>query len=338
VRLRLFTALVALDLVACRPAASGGKAVMSKLPLGAESILPVPASNPLACARVELGQRLFFDPRLSRGGETSCSSCHDPSRAFTDGRTVAIGDGGTVGTRNAPTLLGRAYGRSHFWDGRAATLEEQVLQPFTNTREFANSHEEIERRLREGRAYQRAFADAFQGRKPSVELAALALASFVRTLVTGDSPVDRFLLLGDSAALTGVARRGFELFRGKAGCIRCHEPPLFTDETFHNTGIAWRDSVYADSGRNAVTGRYDDIGAFKTPTLRNVTLTAPYTHDGSLPTLEAVVEFYDRGGNPNRHLDPMLRPLNLTGTERSDLVAFLRALTGVTTMPRGAGC
>lgn len=337
VRLRLFIVLVAVGLGACRPAAPA-RTALSKLPLGAGSILPVPASNPLACARVELGQRLFFDPRLSRGGEISCSTCHDPGRAFTDGRAVAIGDGATVGARNSPTLLGRAYGRSQFWDGRAATLEEQAILPFTNPREFANSHPEIERRLRDDHDYRRHFALAFEAGNPTAELAAFALASFVRTLVTGDSPVDRFLLQEDSTALTPAARRGLELFRFKAGCIRCHEPPLFTDENFHNTGVAWRDSVYADSGRRAVTGRLDDTGAFKTPTLRDVTLTAPYMHDGSLPTLEAVVEFYDRGGNPNRHLDPMLRPLNLTATERSDLVAFLRALTGVSTLPPGTGC
>ena len=334
-RPRLPGIAVALTLSACGPTASG-KAALSTLPLGAVSILQVPASNPLSCQRVALGQRLFFDQRLSRGGETSCSTCHDPSRAFTDGRRVAIGDGATVGTRNAPTLLGRAYGRFQFWDGRATTLEEQALQPFTNPREFANSHDEIERRLRDDRAYRRDFASAFAATKPTATLAAFALASFVRTLVTGDSPVDRFLLLQDSTALTPAGRRGLELFSFKAGCVRCHEPPLFSDESFHNTGIAWRDSLYADSGRSAITRRVEDAGAFKTPTLRNVALTAPYMHDGSIRTLEEVVEFYDRGAKENPHLDPLLRALKLTAGEKADLLEFLRALTG-TASPRSRG-
>lgn len=322
--------------VACGPV-TRNPVVLARVPLGAEAALPVPPENPLACGRVALGRRLFFDPRLSRGGTTSCATCHDSARAFTNGRSVGVGDGGATGARNVPTLLGRAYGHSQFWDGRVTSLEEQALQPFTNPREFANSHEKVESLLQDDRVYRTAFASVFDRSKPTVQHAALALASFVRTLVSGDAPADRFLVLGDSSALSLEAQRGFELFRFKAGCIRCHEPPRFTDELFHNTGVAWRDASFADSGRSRVSGRAEDVGAFKTPTLRNTALTAPYMHDGSLMTLEEVVEFYDRGGTPNPHLDPLLRPLKLTATEKSDLIAFLRALTG--TMPEAvAGC
>ena len=312
--------------------------VLAALPLGSDAVLPVPPANPLACGRVALGRRLFFDVRLSRQRATSCATCHDPKRAFTDGRVLPIGDGATAGTRNVPTLFGRAYGEFQFWDGRAGSLEEQALQPFTNPREFANSHEEVEHRLREDRAYRSAFASVFDGREPSAHLAALAIAGFVRTLVTGDAPVDRFMLNRDSTALTPEARRGFELFRFKAGCIRCHEPPLFSDERFHNTGVAWRDSAFADSGRLLVSGRPEDAGAFKTPTLRNTALTAPYMHDGSIASLEEVLEFYDRGGRPNPHLDPLFRPLNLTAPEKADLVAFLQALTGTHTLAHTERC
>ena len=310
-----------------RGGGGAGARVLAALPLGSDAVLPVPRANPLACGRVALGRRLFFDTRLSRGRETSCATCHDPARAFTDGRVVAIGEGTAAGTRNVPTLLGRAYGRSQFWDGRASSLEEQALQPFTNPREFANTHEEIARRLNEDRNYRDVFAAVFDS-EPTAMLAALAIASFVRTLVTGDAPVDRFMLRGDSAALPSAARRGFVLFRSKAGCVRCHEPPLSSDERFHNTGVAWRDGAFVDSGRIRVTSRLEDAGAFKTPTLRNATLTAPYMHDGSVTTLADVVEFYDRGARQNPYLDPLLRPLNLSLEEKADLVAFLRSLTG----------
>jgi cytochrome c peroxidase len=314
---------------ACRAAAPGsGVLLVSRMPLGAVPSLPVPAANPLSCERVDLGRALFFETRLSRGGTVACASCHDPERAFTDGLALPRGDDGAKGRRNAPTLVGRAYGSSQFWDGRAATLEEQVLLPLTDSLELGNTHDAIERLLGGDSTYRRRFAAAFGEDRPTIERVGLALASFVRSVVSGDSPVDQFSAGGDSAALASLAREGFNLFRFKGGCERCHEPPHFTDERFHNTGVAWRDGAYSDSGRFRVTARLEDLGAFKTPTLRNIERTAPYMHDGSLATLEAVVDFYDGGGRVNRNLDPLLKPLNLDDGERAALLAFLRSLSG----------
>jgi cytochrome c peroxidase len=325
-------------LVTCRPPATNRGVYLSRLPLGSDWGLPVPAANPLQCDRVALGRRLFVDSLLSRGGAVACATCHQPERAFTDGRSLSLGDSGAIGRRNAPTLLGRAYGQSHFWDGRVLTLEEQVILPLTNRRELANTRAEVERRLDADPSYRRDFVRAFGSSDVTVDRIAQALASFVRTLVTGDSPVDRFTILHDSSALSPAARRGFDLFRGKAGCVRCHEPWRFTDERFHNTGIAWKNASYQDSGRFGVTGQRDDLGAFKTPTLRNVALTAPYMHDGSVATLREVIEFYDRGGNANANLDPLLRPLHLMPDEKAALLALLESLTGVVNPAVVPGC
>jgi cytochrome c peroxidase len=332
--------LAALLLGGCAAGRPGGTAApfFSRLPLGAVATLPVPADNPLGCEQVELGGRLFFEARLSRSGATSCATCHVPERSFTDGRPVAVGDAGALGRRNTPTILGRAYGRSQFLDGRVGTLELQALLPLTNPAELANTPAEILRRLSADPRYPRQFARAFGSPGISLERLAAALASFQRTLVAGDAPVDRVLVLGDSGALSPAARRGFALFQGKGACVICHEPPHFTEERFHNTGVAWNGSAYRDSGRYSVTRRSEDLGAFKTPTLRNVARTAPFMHDGSIATLEEVVAFYDRGGNPNPQLDPALRPLRLTAGERDDLVAFLGALTGPVAGPGAGSC
>jgi cytochrome c peroxidase len=299
------------------------------LPMGARATLPVPADNPLTSARVALGRRLFFEQRLSRDGSVACASCHAPNRAFTDGRERPLGVGGVRGRRNAPTLINRAYGRSFFWDGRAATLEEQALQPMVSPHEMANTHQEIVRRLAMDPSYRRDFERAFGTEDITIGLVARAIAAFERTLVAGGSAFDRLATVGDSAALLPEARRGLELFRGRARCIVCHEPPLFTEERFHNTGVAWRNGPPADSGRYEVSRRADDVGAFKTPTLREVERTAPYMHDGSIATLEEVVDFYDRGGIPNPYLDPLIRPLRLTSEEKQALLAFLRSLEGL---------
>lgn len=340
VRRDTICALAAMSLVAAcgRAGTAGGKVFFSELPLGVSPSLPVPAGNPLVCERVKLGRRLFFDTRLSRGGAVACATCHVPKLAFTDGRQLPIGDGGAVGRRNAPTLLNRAYGHSQFWDGRVATLEAQVTLPLANPRELANSRGEIERRLSSDHAYRRQFVASFGSTEVTLERVSLAIASFVRTIVSGDAPVDRFLERRDSSALTPEARRGFELFRGKAACITCHEPPRFTDERFHNTGVAWKNGAYADSGRFEVTRRLENLGAFKTPTLRNVAVTAPYMHDGSVGTLREIIEFYDGGGKPNPHIDPLVRRLDLTSAEKAELLAFLEALTGTVVSAKTAGC
>lgn len=308
--------------------APGPGAFFSALPLGIRSTLPVPFDNPITPDRTELGRRLFFEKRLSRDGSVACASCHVPARAFTDGRPVAVGVGGRVGRRNAPTLLNRAYAAPLFWDGRARSLEEQALVPMESPVELGSSHDDIVSRLSTIAAYRRLFRQAFGSDEITIERAAAALASFQRTLVSGGSAFDRFVVLGDSAALAPEARRGFELFRGEAACVVCHDGLLFSDQRFHNTGVAWRNGAFADSGRAAVTGRSEDLGAFRTPTLRDVALTAPYMHDGSLAALEDVIAFYVRGGTANPRLDPAMQPLDLNAADQRALVAFLRALTG----------
>lgn len=288
--------------------------------------MPIPQDNPLTSERVALGAALFRDRRLSADGSLACSSCHDPDRAFTDGRPASIGVFGRRGPRNVPTLINRGYGSAHFWDGRARTLEEQVLGPIANPLELGATVERVVEQLCDDADSRRDFQIAFQ-RDPNGEDLARALAAYVRTIMAGDSPVDRFLH-GSRDALSDEARAGLHVFRGRGNCTACHLGPTFSDERFHNTGVAWREGRWLDEGRVAVSRDARDLGAFKTPTLREVAKTAPYMHDGSVATLEEVVEFYDRGGNPNPQLDAELRPLGLTAADKRALVAFLRALSG----------
>jgi cytochrome c peroxidase len=271
------------------------------IPLGLDLYLPAPEDNPLTAEKIELGRRLFFDRRLSRDNSVSCSSCHDPERAFSDGRPIAIGVYGRRGRRNAPALINRGYGRLFFWDGRAASLEEQVLKPIEDPNEMDLS-----------------LSDAASRTGATPAEIARALASFVRSILSGDSAYDRFVN-GDRSALLSEEQAGLQLFRGKANCVACHAGPNFTDERLHNTWIAWRDGKLADVGAGH--------GDFKTPTLREVASTAPYMHDGSLATLEDVIEYYDRGGNRNPNLDAELHPLHLSADEKRHLRLFLRCLS-----------
>jgi cytochrome c peroxidase len=280
------------------------------IPLGLDLYLPVPEDNPLTVEKIEAGRRLFFDTRLSLDGSVSCATCHDPRRAFSSRRAIPIGVHGRAGRRNAPAIVNRAYGRTFFWDGRTTSLEEQVLKPIEDPAEMGSTVDAAAARVGLTR-------DAL----------ARSLASYVRSILAGNSPFDRFVA-GDQRALSADEQAGLRLFRGKASCTACHIGPTLSDEQFHNTGVAWADGRFQDDGRAGVTGRDADRGAFKTPTLREVARTAPYMHDGSLRRLEDVIEFYDRGGRPNRGLDSEIRPLRLTGTEKRSLVAFLRALSG----------
>ncbi len=291
--------------------------------LGLDEFIPTPDDNPLTAPAVSLGRRLFFDPRLSHDMTLSCASCHLPDRAFSDTLPRSRGVRGRPTRRNAPTIVNRAYGQSLFWDGRVATLEAQVLRPIEDSLEMDLSADSLVARLAGDVAYRTAFESIFGGAITPGKVAR-ALASYVRTIRSGNAPVDRFRN-GDAAALSTEARRGMELFLGKANCSSCHVGPNFTDEKFHNTGVALGTQ---DVGRFAVTGRAPDRRAFKTPTLRNVSRTAPYMHDGSIATLDAVIGFYDRGGRPDPALDPEIRPLRLTSAERQYLVAFLRSLDG----------
>jgi cytochrome c peroxidase len=223
---------------------------------------------------------------------------------------LAIGVFGRRTERNAPALINRAWGRAFFWDGRIATLEAQVLAPIENPNEMDMTLTEASSRV-----------------GVDVEAISRALASYVRSILSGNSPYDRFIN-GDRGALSREQQLGLQVFRGKGNCTACHVGPNFTDERLHNTGVAWRDGRLQDDGRFGITGKDEDRGAFKTPTLREVARTAPYMHDGSLPTLDAVAEFYGGGGRPNPHLDSELRRLRLTADERRVLVAFLKSLSG----------
>ena len=296
------------------------------IPLGLDQFLPVADSNVLTLPKVELGRKLFFDKRLSRDRTIACASCHMPEKAFTNGERVAVGIHRRRGFRNIPTLFNRAYGSSQFWDGRAASLEEQALEPIRNPKEMDMTLEELPKRLEEMPEYREAFETVF-GEKPKPANVAKAIASFVRTLLAANSPFDHFEH-GEHNALSDQARRGLELFRGKGNCIACHHGPNFTDEQFHNTGVAWRDGRLTDEGRFAVTGNERDRGAFKTPTLRELARTAPYMHDGSIATIEGVVDFYSEGGRQNPYLDPEIRPRHFTPEEKRALATFLRTLTG----------
>ena len=331
-----------------RPRAKRPSAFNPQLPRG----LPLgvwrrslPPDNPPTEEKVALGRALYFDKRLSADGTVSCATCHDPAAAFADNRPVARGVNNRVGPRNAPTLLNAAFSPLLFWDGRARTLEEQVLQPLFNPAEMGmTDRRAVVARLEAGADYPRLFAEVFGRAGLTVENAAKALAAFERTQFSGDAPFDRFVA-GDTGALTKAQHRGWLLFRGKARCIACHAfgaaAPFFTDFKFHNTGVAFgganlgrlaRAAGSADLGRYAVTKKAEDLGAFRTPMLRDVELTAPYMHDGSEKTLLDVVRFYDRGGEKNPRLDRRLRPLGLSEPEMSDLVGFLRALTSEAVM------
>jgi len=293
------------------------------VPLGLDP-RPAAPDAPLTAARVALGRRLFFDPILSADNTVACASCHRPEHGFSGGGARPRGVGGRTGARRAPTLFNRAYGTAFFWDGRAATLEEQALQPIENPDEMASSVAAAVGRLRADAAYKDLFASAFDDGVTAGNLAR-AIASFERVLLRGDSPVDRFRQRGERTALTSSELHGLWLYEGKGQCWRCHTGTNFTDEGFHNTGVSWGKSP-EDAGRHAVTRQEADRGKYKTPTLRGVRLTAPYMHDGSLKTLEDVIEFYDRGCVANPNLDPAIRPLKLTPDERRDLVAFLKSL------------
>jgi cytochrome c peroxidase len=276
-------------------------------------------------ARVELGRRLFNDPSLSADRTIACASCHRPDHAFADDARVSAGVYGRLGVRNAPSLLNVAYARHLTWDGRSATLEEQALKPIQDPVEMDLSLEELARRLDSNAGYREAFRRAFDDTVSGSNVA-LALASYLRTLRSGDAPADRFRA-GELSALSSGARQGFQLFVGKARCAFCHAGPMLSDGSFHNTGVSAR-SGSTDFGRFTRTNDPDDRAAFRTPSLRNVRRTAPYMHDGSLSSLEEVVEFYDGGGGPDPQIDRDIRPLRLSDEEKGALLEFLRALGG----------
>jgi cytochrome c peroxidase len=319
----------------------------------------VPKDNPLTEAKIALGKELFFDKRLSADGTVNCATCHDPKLAFTDGKRFSDGINGRRGKRNSPTLLNAMFNSGQFWDGRAETLEEQAILPLIDADEMGNrSHDEVVARLQTIPEYTRQFREVFNS-KVTIQAIAKALATFERTLVSADSPFDRFIA-GNRDAMTEAARRGMLIFRTKARCNICHNInqsfPFLTDQNFRNTGVAANHSAFdgitrkatemtltnnsasllrslstleggSELGRFVFTGNSLDIGAFRTPSLRNVELTAPYFHDGSAATLADVVRYYVKGGNEHPLRDWELNALSLAENEQSDLVEFLKSLT-----------
>jgi cytochrome c peroxidase len=340
----------------------------------------IPADNPMTAEKVALGEKLYFDKRISASGSVSCAICHDPANAFTDHNSVAIGVSSKTGTRNAPTILNAMFSQRLFWDGRAGSLEEQAKQPMTNPFEMGMvSNDAVVARVRAIPEYRKMFQRAFGRERITIDTIVKAIAAYERTQLSANSPFDRFMS-GDPNAITEPQKRGWELFKGKAKCIDCHSfssgSPFFTDFKFHNTGVFAKDmkieelselarqigesealssrskpndptnnrpgpplqtqeSVpslahtqgFTELGRYLVTKQPTDIGAFKTPTLRDIELTTPYMHNGSEKTLIDVVRFYNRGGNANENLDQRLRPLHLSDDEINNLVEFMRALT-----------
>ena len=308
-------------------ARAGDEPYPLKAPLGLdEENFIIPKDNPITKAKVALGKQLYFDPRLSVDGTVSCATCHNPALGFSNGLPFGVGIKGQKGNRNTPTVINRIFSTLQFWDGRAASLEEQALGPIQNPIEMGFTLEGVVKRLNGIKGYREQFRKVF-GTDVTADGIAKAIAAFERTLISGDSPFDRYEFGGDEKALSPAAKRGLEIFRGKGNCASCHAGPNFTDERFHNLGVGF-DKPNPDLGRYNVTKKEEDKGAFKTPTLRDVALTAPYMHDGSLKTLEEVIEFYNKGGIKNPYLDKEIKPLNLTEQEKKDLVAFLKALTG----------
>jgi cytochrome c peroxidase len=344
-------------------------AVFAATPLGLPPV-PIPADNPQSADKIKLGDKLFHDTRFSSTGEVSCATCHDRIKAFTDSPLqVSEGINKLTGTRNAPTIINAAYMHTMFWDGREPDLEGQAGQPFLNPVEMGlKNYDPILKVVRSDPEYTKLFKAAFNKSRQQITIKEVtqAIASFERTIVSGDSPFDRFMYGGDKNAMSKQAQRGLEVFLGKGRCVSCHTisqtHALFTDNKFHNLNVGFQrinkdvnelatafsqakakganvdiavlsNKNTSELGRFAVSDQWRDMGGFKTPTLRNIARTAPYMHDGSLKTLEDVVNFYDKGGKVDDD-DPVngfqsggIRPLELSGDEKDDLVAFMEALT-----------
>lgn len=302
-----------------------------KPPLGLPQLV-WPEDDPYSKDKAELGWLLYFDKRLSSDLSVSCASCHAPEKAFTDGEAVSTGIKGQKGGRSAPTVINRFYSTLQFWDGRADSLEEQAKGPIANPIEMTaektadKAHEGSVSRLKAVPGYVSRFKKVFESDKIDINQVAKAIATFERTVYSGNAPFDRYKN-GDKAAMSKEQIRGMDIFYNKVACDSCHIGFNFTDDSYVNIGIGM-DKKDPDLGRYVVTKRDEDRGAFKTPTLRDIEHTGPYMHDGRFKTLEEVVEHYDKGGIKNDYLDSRLKPLKLTKQDKSDLVAFLKALSG----------
>jgi len=335
----LFVSLLALLLVysqeqigsSVRPI---GTPVQIKTPLGLPPV-PTPPDNPPTAETIALGRRLYYDPILSSDKTVSCATCHDPAFGFADPKPVSEGVGKKTGTRNSPTVLNSAYYHSQFWDGRAPSLEKQAEGPVQNPVEMANTLAVVEQRLNADPSYREEFAKAW-GEKPiTYEMVEKSIATFERTVLSGNSPFDRWKYGHDPKAVNDSVKRGFVVFtsKKKGNCVACHtmgeQYALFTDNQFHDVGIGVDMGNFTDVGLFAVSHNEADKGKFKTPSLRNIAQTAPYMSDGSVKDLKQAVDFYIGGGNSNPNLDKQIHVLDfLSGQERADLQAFLISLTG----------
>ncbi|MEZ6113336.1 MAG: cytochrome c peroxidase [Pirellulaceae bacterium] len=335
-----------------------------ELPLGLSlgaSAIKIPADNPMTLAKIELGRQLYFDKRLSADATVSCADCHHPDEGYGRATQFGVGIGGQTGNRNSPVSYNRILSDAQFWDGRAGSLEEQAVGPIANPIEMGNTHDVAVETVRNIEGYRLQFEKIFSD-GVNIDNIGRAIATFERAIVTGPSPFDYYEPLAnlekafaadledldsfkeespelyekyiaareasEANPMTESAKRGRELFFSqKAGCTACHVGPNLTDEKYHNLGVGM-DAAEPDLGRFAVTNEEKDRGAFKTPTIRNVALTAPYMHDGSQKTLAEVVEWYAKGGHPNPTLSEAVRKLDLTDQDKADLVAFMEACTG----------
>jgi cytochrome c peroxidase len=284
--------------------------------------VPAPADNPTTAAKIALGKQLFFDPRLSGSGAISCASCHNPALGWQDALDRGVGHAGAKLGRHTPTILNAAWVEPLFWDGRAATLEEQAKGPLQAPAEMNMPHGDVVRMVRSIPGYGPAFAAAFPRDEVTIDTIAKAIAAYERTVVSGQAPFDRWLA-GDEGAISESAKRGFVVYNSKARCAACHTGWRMTDDGFHDIGLPGE-----DPGRGKlVPGLTVLEHAFKTPTLRNIAERGPYMHDGSIPTLEAVVDHYDHGFVQRASLAAEMQPLALTAQDKTDLVAFLRTLS-----------
>ncbi len=292
----------------------------SSVPLGLKE-LPIVKDNPQTPEKVELGKQLYFDKRLSSDNTVSCASCHAPEKGWSNAEANAEGVGGQRGGRNAPTVLNTAYQQFQFWDGRSGSLEDQALGPIANPIEMNLPIDEAVKKIAAIDGYSKQFQEVF-GEEVTSQNLAKAIAAFERTVLSGNSAYDRYKA-GDEMALSEQAQVGMKLFFGKANCSSCHSGHNFTDNGFHNLGVNFH-AEEADVGREAHSKLAGDRGAFKTPTLRDIARTGPYMHDGSVATLEDVVEYYDKGGTANDFLDEEIYALKLSPEQKAALVAFLK--------------
>lgn len=317
-------ASIGLFLIACQDPSSIPVPDLYELEVPSHFPTPtIPDDKTLTAEKIALGRKLFFDPILSSDSTISCGSCHKQEKAFADDGQLSRGVENRPGTRNAPALINAVYGRSFFWDGSSPTLERQVLFPIESEVEMNSNMADVIAKLRNHVAYPGLFQAAF-GDIPTADGLTDAIAAFERTLISVNAPFDQFRQ-GDSLAMSAAQYRGMELFFGeKAECFHCHGGFNFTDEDFHSNGL---DAEPEDPGRWRLTGLESDRGLFKTPTLRNIELTAPYMHDGRFETLEAVIDHYASGGAAHLNKSPLIRQFILSDGEKEDLIQFLKALS-----------